>query len=262
MLRIKGKAVTYGEVWFDEDVPARPGVDILVCHRRPEPQPDVPHQPFLSIVNDLTVAEDAVAEPFINTCRYQVRRADTKDGLVAEFLAEPAARLDEFCEFFDEFARQKSIVLSDRAWLTEAITAGRLVLTSASSQGTVLVWHAYLLSGDTASLVHSASYYRDGNPEQRNLVGRANRWLHWRDMLGFRGRGIARYDWGGLFMDESTPDRAGINNFKKSFGGRLERRCDYTVPVSVLGRIYLPLRDAWRRWKSRPAQPAAAAATA
>src|SRR5688572_17039497 len=144
MLRIKGKAVTYGEVWFDEEVPAHPGVDILVCHRRAAPEPDVPHKPFLTIVNDLTVAEDAVAEPFINTCRYQIRRADTKDGLTAEFCAELAARLDEFCEFFDGFARQKSIVPSDREWLTEAIAAGRLVLTSASSQGTVLVWHAYL----------------------------------------------------------------------------------------------------------------------
>ncbi len=69
-------------------------------------------------------------------------------------------------------------------------------------------------------------------------------------MLRFKGMGMERYDWGGLFEDESVPERAGINNFKRSFGGRRERTYDCTLPVTFKGRIYLPLRDAWRRRKS------------
>jgi lipid II:glycine glycyltransferase (peptidoglycan interpeptide bridge formation enzyme) len=80
------------------------------------------------------------------------------------------------------------------------------------------------------------------------LIGRANRWLHWQDMLRLKQMGLERYDWGGLFEDDSTPERAGINSFKKHFGGRQERTYDCTVPVTLRGRIYLPLRDAWRRW--------------
>jgi lipid II:glycine glycyltransferase (peptidoglycan interpeptide bridge formation enzyme) len=69
-------------------------------------------------------------------------------------------------------------------------------------------------------------------------------------MLRFKEMGIRRYDWGGMFEDESVPERAGINNFKRDFGGQQVRTYDCTVPASVRGRIYLPLRDAWRRWKS------------
>jgi len=66
-------------------------------------------------------------------------------------------------------------------------------------------------------------------------------------MLRFKETGIQRYDWGGLFEDESTPERAGINNFKRDFGGQQERIYDCTVPVTIKGRIYLAVRDAWRR---------------
>lgn len=261
MIRIKGKAVVYGELWFDEEAPADPGVDILLCRQRRAPAPGVRYDPFLTMVSDLTVAEDALTEPFINTCRYHIRRAESKDGLGAEFITDPAGRLDEFCEYFNAFAKVKSIDPANREWLDEASKAGRLVLTSTSCQGTTLAWHAYYVSGNISWLEHSASSFRDLGSEQRNLVGRANRWLHWRDMLAFRSSGITRYDWGGMFEDESTPERAGINTFKRSFGGRLERRFEYTVPVTAKGRIFLPLRDAWRRWSS-PAQPTTAEAAA
>jgi lipid II:glycine glycyltransferase (peptidoglycan interpeptide bridge formation enzyme) len=68
-------------------------------------------------------------------------------------------------------------------------------------------------------------------------------------MLRFKEMGIQRYDWGGLFEDESVPEHAGVNSFKKEFGGQPERTYDCTVPVTVRGRIYLAVRDAWRRWK-------------
>lgn len=257
MIKVKGRAVVYGEVWFDEQPPADPGVDILVWRQRTAPAAGVPCKPFLTMVSDLSVPEEALTEPFINTCRYHVRRAESKDGLRTEFISDPASRLDEFCEFFDAFARQKSIELAERDWLEEACRAGQLVLTNASTQDATLVWHAYLTSGDLCWMHHSASFFREGNSEQRNLAGRANRWLHWRDMLAFKQRGVTRYDWGGMFEDESTPERAGINTFKRSFGGRLVRRCDYNTPVTVRGRLFLPLRDAWRRW-SAPAQAPAA----
>jgi hypothetical protein len=74
-------------------------------------------------------------------------------------------------------------------------------------------------------------------------------------MLRFKETGIRRYDWGGLFEDETVPENAGINKFKKDFGGQQVRTYDCTVPVTLKGRIWLPLRDAWRRRNS--ARPAA-----
>ena len=122
------------------------------------------------------------------------------------------------------------------------------MLTSASRDGEDLVWHVYYSDGRVVWLQYTASCFRGRDNDYRALVGRANRWLHWQDMRSFRGSGARRYDWGGLFEDESTPEREGINRFKRDFGGEPVRSYECAAPVTVKGRLYLPLRDAWRRW--------------
>lgn len=256
MIRIKGSGAIYGEVWFEEEPPQDAGVDIVRYYRRHAPVANARCTPFLSLVTDLSVAADAIAGGFGKDCRYKVRRADTKDGLLAEFIVQPKDRLGEFAAFFDTFARQKSHEPCDLQWLRAACDASQLVLTTASRQGEALVWHAYVNAGDAAWLQYTGSCFRDRENDYRALVGRANRWLHWQDMLRFKQLGMVRYDWGGLFEDESAPDRAGINEFKRDFGGRTERSYDCEVPVTLKGRIYLPLRDSWRRFRTPSNGPA------
>lgn len=256
MIRIKGRGAVYGEVWYDEEPPGDPGVDILQYRQRAAPITGTRASPFLSLVTDLEVEEDAIVAGFGRDCRYKIRRAESKDGLRMEFTMDPVSRLEEFRAFYDAFAGQKSLAPSDHRWLVAASNARQLALSSASRNGEVLVWHAHVIFGNTAGLQYSGSYFRNKGNEYRALVGRANRWLHWRDMLQFREMGIRRYDWGGLFEDESVPERAGINNFKKDFGGQQERTYDCAVPVTIGGRVWLLLGDAWRRRRRNPAQPA------
>ena len=73
-------------------------------------------------------------------------------------------------------------------------------------------------------------------------------------MLSFKQAGVRYYDWGGMFHDESTADRAGINQFKRMFGGRGVQSYECTVPVNARGRIWLALRDARRGWPLRRTQ--------
>jgi lipid II:glycine glycyltransferase (peptidoglycan interpeptide bridge formation enzyme) len=250
MIRLQGRAALYGDVWFDEEPPADADVDIVRYHCRPTPLASARSASFLSMTTNLRADTESLSEPFSKDCKYKIRRADTKDNLVMECITDPQPRLAEFCAFFDEFAKQKSHEPSDRQWLQAACKAGQLLLTSASRNGEVLVWHAHLLCGTATWLQYSGSCFRDKQTDYRSLVGRANRWLHWKDMLWFKEMGVSRYDWGGLFQDESTPERAGINAFKKSFGGIIERTYECIVPRTVKGRIYLPLRDAWHNRKS------------
>jgi lipid II:glycine glycyltransferase (peptidoglycan interpeptide bridge formation enzyme) len=250
MIRIEGRGALYGEVWYDEEPPRDCGVDIVLYRQRDAPIADARSNPFLSLVTDLSGTEDAIAEKFGRDCRYEIRRAETKDGLRMEFIPEPESRLDEFRAFYDSFARQKSLEPSDHRWLAAACKARQLALTLASQNGDALVWHAYVIGEKAARLQYSGSCFRDRQSDYRALVGRANRWLHWQDMLRFKEIGIKRYDWGGLFEDESLPERAGINKFKRGFGGQQERTYDCTVAVTIRGRIYIPLRDAWRRRKT------------
>jgi Acetyltransferase (GNAT) domain len=247
MIRIKGRAAVYGEVWYDEEPIQDSGVDIIQHRQKAIPIVRARHTPFLSLVTDLAVEEGAISDKFGKDCRYKIRRAESKDGLHMEFITEPESRLDEFVTFFDAFASQKSLATCDRQWLIAACNARQLVLSSASRDGEALVWHAHVLSGKTAGLQYSGSCFRNRDNDYRALVGRANRWLHWQDMLRLKALGISRYDWGGLFEDESTPEHSGVNNFKRDFGGQPERSYDCTVPITIKGSVYLPFRDAWRR---------------
>lgn len=247
MIRYEGRGAAYGEVWFDEIPPDEPRVDILVHRQQSRPDDGSRTVAFRSLVTDLSLPEDGIRALLGETSRYQIRRAETKDALQQDFSTAPQGRLDEFRAFFDEFAREIALWPSDPRWLRGACEAGQLALSSVSRDGEILVWHAYVMSGTTAGLMHSSSRFRKGESDYRALVGRANRWLHWKDMLQFQALGLRRYDWGGLFDDESTPERAGINTFKKSFGGQPVRSFDCTRPLSLRGRVLLPIRDAWRR---------------
>ena len=116
MIRIRGRSAVYGEVWYDEELPRDPGVDIVLYRQRETPIADARTTPFLTMVTDLSAGADAIAENFGKDCRYKIRRAETKDGLRMEFITDPESRLDEFSAFFDAFARQKSHWPCDRQW--------------------------------------------------------------------------------------------------------------------------------------------------
>ena len=243
MIHIAGTFATYGELWFDEEPPRFPGVDVLLFRRRASPIDGELCVPFLSLVNDLSASQDEIAAGFGASNRAHIRRAE-KEALEGEILLEPRDQIQQFNTFYDAFAKQKGLQNAYARGLRAACEARALVLSRARKDFNDLVWHAYIVSGSRVSLLHSASHFRGGNPLERRLVSRANRWLHWRDMLEFKQMGIREYDWGGLFDQESDAVRAGINNFKREFGGRCERTFDCDVAVTLKGRAYLIARRA------------------
>jgi hypothetical protein len=259
VIRIQGRAVVYGELWFDEAPPPDASVDILAHRYRAAPIPHAHNLPLHSLRTDLAPTPEAIAAGFDETCRRHVRRAERQDGLRHEVLAEAADGLEEFAEFYDVFARQKGLWLANRHWLGRAAQAGQLLLSCASRAGDRLVWHAHLRAGRTVQLAHSASLYRGMSHDYRSLVARANRWLHWRDMLTCKTMGLRYYDWGGMFPDESTPERAGINRFKRSFDGLPVLAYECSVPVTARGRMWLMIRGALHR-APKGSGPAAASA--
>lgn len=266
MIRIQGRAVVYGEVWLDEVPPQGAdvaGVDLLVYHHRPASVPNArpapraraPDQPLHSLQTDLEPPPETIFARFDETCRRHIRRAEREDGLRFEVLADAVDGVGEFAEFYDRFARQKGLWLADRHWLTRTAEAGQLTLSCAACGGERLVWHAHLRAGSVVQLAHSASLYRGMLDERRSLIARANRWLHWRDMLAFKAAGLRRYDWGGMFEPESTAEEAGINRFKRTFGGQPVLAYQYAVPVTLRGRMWLTVSGALRR-QPRRAPPA------
>ena len=245
MLRIKGKGAEYGEVWFDEE-PEYPLPDILILRQRASVPFGLPTRQFTSLANDLQVSEETLFKSFAKGTRYEIRRASTSDSLDWKVTLAPTRdEISDFVSFYDKFAAGKGIARADLHWLTAAACAASLQLTGALVENELLVAHAYLVVGARVRLVYSASHLREADGSRRSLIGRANRWLHWRDMCHFKELTLASYDWGGLFDDELDPTHVSVDRFKKEFGGVSYQSYNATYPLSNRGRIYLAMRSGW-----------------
>ena len=73
-------------------------------------------------------------------------------------------------------------------------SSGLLALSNAAlPSGEVVVWHSYALAGNRARLLQTASLFRDSRSSaERNAIGRANRALHYEDMIAFRSAVLNR----------------------------------------------------------------------
>jgi hypothetical protein len=260
MIRIEGRAARYGELWFDETPRPDAGVDIFVHRYRTAPLAGTRSCAQHSLRTELAPPPETIFAQFDESCRRQIRRAGRDDGLRHELFTDPAGGLEEFAGFYDVFARQKGLWPADRHWLARAAEARQLVLSCVERDGERLVYHAHLRSGRTAQLSHSTSWFRGMDGDSRALIARANRWLHWQDMLAFKAAGALHYDWGGMFADESTPEQTGINRFKRSFGGTPVLAYECSEPVTLRGRVWLTVRGTLHRPARRPAPAAASAA--
>lgn len=181
---------------------------------------------FVTLVSDLTEDADAIMKHFTSNCRNEVRRA-YKDGSTHEIV--PAEKISDedieaFVSFFEEFWKSKDSSLSNPASLIEELKQyrdiGALVITKGRVGDETCIYHTYLCDENNARLLHSASLFRlaedDDDRAARQVIGRANRMLHYEDMLYFKEKGLQKYDWGGAGKEEEV---ASITKFKEAFGG-------------------------------------------
>lgn len=236
MIQYTNKTLRYCEVWFDELLDTT--ADIVIWRQRGEAMPSVRCEPFHTLLVDLTQPQDALLAAIHKDTRYEIRRAEKSDGVVAEHYLQPAELLEAFQTFYNAFAQQKRLPLLDPVSLQRACRAGHLVLSRIMREDEPMLWHAYYCASGRARLLYSASLFRDQDSSQRNLIGRANRYLHWRDMLAFKAAGFHTYDLGGWSPPESgDAEKLRINQFKEEFGGKLTVEFNCVYPASIKGRV-------------------------
>lgn len=179
---------------------------------------------FDTLISDLTESEDQIKAHFSKGCKYKVNRAYREDVTytISDSQDISDKMLNEFLDFFEEFWKSKDTSLSDRESLEKEMKAYReqnaLTIAYAQVHSEIAVYHTHIYDDSTARLLHSASLFRlrgedDGD---RNLIGMANRALHYEEMKFFKQKGLKTYDWGGAGKAE---DVASITEFKESFGG-------------------------------------------
>jgi len=258
MIVFARKGVRIAEAWFDEE-PEQTGVDIIRQIQHPSPVSAAKCDAFPTILLDLRQSHDELAAGMKKDARYAIRRAEQKDNL--EWSWADVSNHDvfhRFCELYNGHANRKGLLLLDDPTIArlKMYAARKLFcLTEIKAQDmTSLTWHAYIVSppevktARRARLLYSLSL-RNGNEDsaRTQLIGRANRFHHWRDIERFKADGFDYYDFGGWYGGNEDQERLKINKFKEEFGGTFVTDYDCEHPVSFKGRLYLTTRSLLRR---------------
>ena len=240
VVAFKRRGMTIGEAYFDPDAADAPGlgrVDLMRIVGAFTP-PSGPARKRHTLVLDLGQDEDALLAQMGKDTRSKIRRGAERDPLEVSCMPEPTgADIDAFAEFYDRFAAAQSVAPAFRPRLEALAERGNLVLTAAArDDGEVLVRHAYVASRGRGFMLYSGSVLAESEDSgARNLIGRANRYLHWHDIRLFKERGFEIYDFGGLDVEERSPKTAGIARFKRGFGGEVRPVFSVTRARSLRG---------------------------
>jgi hypothetical protein len=253
---IRHGLITYGERWFAE-APGRVGetgpyVDISRSVQVDQPVDGATVELFYTVLLDLRESQDRLFGLITRGCRYEIRRAEAKEGLTYHYWSEGKIPvLEEFFAFFDVFAKSKGLPPIARQRY-HAYNAQRVLdLSCVKKEGRPLAWHSYYRDPNRVRLFHSASVrLLSDSSAMANAVGRANRFQHWMDILRFKGEGILAYDFGGWYHGDTDQEKLRINKFKEEFGGKVVLNYNCEKPCTALGHMYTRLR-CWRNWCRR-----------
>ncbi|MYM32537.1 hypothetical protein GTP58_29810 [Duganella sp. CY15W] len=239
-----GRWVDTTEAWFGRPA-GQPRGDLMIARQWPSADWQGSVSEKHTLLVDLSAAQEVWQQAYKKDTQYQVRRAETKDQLGFRLLDAPsAAEVQQYGDFYDAFAAQKSLPLCDRHYLLQAAQAGALLLSWAEQDGAPLVTHSYILSRGRARLLQSASLFRaSADSAQRTMIGRANRWLHFKDMQALKAAGCSTYDFGGWYAGSTDKAKLQINAFKEEFGGQVTREYDGVFALTWRGRLYRWLRQ-------------------
>ncbi len=241
LLHKKKHGIDFYTVWFAKEPLKKNGI---ISYRECMTKEDVlPCTEFNTLLTDLRETEEDIKKHFSKNCRYYVNRASREDITVKMYSGKEISneKIKEFLDFFEEFWVSKGSLLQEREKLEQELRGYRdadaFGITEAFVKGQKVVYHTHILDTDIVRLLHSASLYRleEDDAEGKNLIGIANRYLHFEEMKYYKSLGKKIYDWGGAGMQE---DVVHITEFKKSFGGTPITYYDFEQANGMLAKAF------------------------
>ena len=231
------------EYWFNQDFRVEQQDIALLYQYEKVPEQSFSKEEKHTLVIDLKENEEKLFTAVKKNTKYEIRRAQEKDALAMQYFAEPSEKiLSDFVLFYNEFAKQKARASIDLNFVKIYADAGYLCLANISKDDEALVWQAYLLINGRARLLLSASLFRDEDSAKRQLIGRANRLLHWLLVLEFKKLGASILDLGGWYAGSEDKAMLQINEFKESFGAYPVKEYNLVIAQTFLGALYLRVK--------------------
>lgn len=234
--------IDFYNIWYATELFKKKG--IITYHEYTGVQPEK-SDAFHTLVTDLTESEEDIRRKFSGTCRNLVNRA-AREPVSYEIMQDKAitdAMIKDFCDFFVAFWESKEKDFKEVEKLQNELKMYRdndaLAIGYAVINGERAVYHTYIKDAEIVRLRHSASLYRLQSEEDgvntKNLIGIANRGLHFEEMKYFKNQGKKTYDWGGAGNEEEVVH---ITAFKKSFGGTPVSYCNFVQVNGMVARIF------------------------
>lgn len=197
---------------------------------------------FFTLHIDLNKEKNIIFSDFKKNNKYEIKRAMNKDNLEIYFLKDLSENnLTNFSKFYNLFAKNKRLTKCNINKLKALRENNALIISCVKSKNDKpLCYHAYVIDSNRARLLYSCSFFRIiKDNSKKALVGRANRYLHWCDIVYFKDIGLKIYDFGGLALNNKNNKTDNIDKFKKAFGGKIVTEYKYIKGISFLGKIVL-----------------------
>jgi lipid II:glycine glycyltransferase (peptidoglycan interpeptide bridge formation enzyme) len=195
-----------------------------------------------TILTDLRESEDSLLSKIKKNVAYEIKRAKNENIKISRFFSKDLLEhndiLNDFELVYFEFSKLIGLNEVEKAYdkptINSYIENDCFLLTCAEYENGK-VYHAYVCDDKNTVLIFSASDFRSGNVDKA-LAGRANKLLHWNDILYFKENGLFLYDWGNI---SSIDNPNGIDRFKMSFGGTPTKIYNIFVANSFFGHLLI-----------------------
>lgn len=195
-----------------------------------------------SLTTDLKIPPEEIFKAFSKNYRYEINRAKKENVECVTYnsvdLKNNKDLLSSFKKEYDEFVKLKGIENTyNELAMEQYIETGNVILTKAFKDNVDYAQHVYVCDTETARLLYSVSNFRTEGLDS-NLIGRANKYLHWYDIQYLYDSKVQLLDWGGV---SSIDNPNGVDKFKKEFGGS---ECNYNnliIGNSIIGKVAVRL---------------------
>ncbi|MBB6631972.1 hypothetical protein [Clostridium algidicarnis] len=195
-----------------------------------------------SLTTDLKIHPEEIFKGFSKNYRYEINRAKKENVECVTYnsvdLKNNTNLLRSFKQEYDEFVKLKGIENTyNDLGMEQYIQSGNVILTKAFKDNVDYAQHVYVCDKETARLLYSVSNFRTEGVDS-NLIGRANKYLHWYDIQYLHDCKVNILDWGGI---SSIDNPNGVDKFKREFGGH---ECSYynvIIGKSIIGKIAVSL---------------------
>jgi hypothetical protein len=169
----------------------------------------------------LEKSEEDIFNGFNKNMRQDFRKAEAEGITIDE-----QVNLEEFVAFFNEFAQLKGTFGTSLENIQEK--GNNLKCYFSRYQGQIVSAHSYLLDEQFKIVRHfQTASRRFDEVIDKNLAGRGNKYLLMKSILRFKEMGYKTFDFGGYALDTTDPVLAGINEYKRKFGGEVTTCIDY-----------------------------------